>query len=168
MKLHDQVAQSLAQLQQTSWVAPHVAVWTTEGQATIEVAFTTVDRMSCAFRELRVTWPAGAVPHAFDTLKAWADEICRKATYLLEPLAVLEADATAQALLVRSNPPGREPTQVAYYEVPIQSPGTLCLRRYVCEAGDGDRVQVDIQATHEVLQKLVRDLVAVPPQAAAV
>ena len=64
---------------------------------------------------------------------------------------------TGQAL-VRSTRPDVQVDQTRYYEIVLQMPGQLTLRRYQVVPGQ-PREQIDLQVTHEVLQKLVPDLV---------
>jgi hypothetical protein len=104
----------------------------------------------------------------FDRLETWAESLCKKVTYLLEHIGPLEADREAQSVLVRSAPPTKEPDRSSYYEMLVQAPGQLALRRYVRSAGSAGRVACDIQVTHEVLIKLVGDIVAAIPATATV
>ena len=166
MLLNEQITQSLAGLKGLASDVPKTVGWSAGGGPTVEVDFTAVDSLGCAFRELRLSAEElKDVP--FDRLRAWADEFCRKVTYLLEHIGPLEVDAEAQTVLIRSTPPTRQPGQSAFYEMLVQAPGRLSLRRYTRAAHHPDRQSCDMQSTHEVLVKLVGDIVSAIPAAAA-
>jgi hypothetical protein len=162
MHLHDQITASLEGLKGFSSGIPKTVGWAASGGGpTVEVDFTAVDLLGCALRELRIA--AHELKDApVERLKAWADELCRKVTYLLEHIGPLEVDAEAQTVLIRSTPPSQKPAQTAFYEILVKAPGTLSLRRYIRAAGEPDRQPCDIRVTHEVLVKLVGDLVDFP------
>jgi len=166
MLLHQQITQSLEGLKGLAADVPKTVAWSAEGGPTVEVDFTAVDSLSCAFRELRLSSDAlKNVP--FETLKDWADELSKKVTYLLEQLGPLERDAEAETVLIRSVPPARQLDQTAFYEILVKAPGTLNLRRYTCAAHDADRQPCDIQITQQALVRLVGDIVAAIPTVAA-
>lgn len=165
MLLHEQITQSLAGLK--GLADPRTVGWSADGGTTIEADFTAVDSLSCAVRELRIS--ADVLRTAsMDELKAWADALCRRVTYLLEQIGPLEQDAEAQTVLVRSTPPTKEPDRISYYEMLVHAPGQVNLRRYTRAADGTDRQATDMLVTHEVLQRLVRDIVdAIPAVATA-
>jgi hypothetical protein len=164
MQLHEQIKQSLAGMKGANFDAPKTVGWAVGTGPVVEADFAVVDSLGCAFRELRVTADEFAAG-PFDRLKTWADNLCHKVTYLLEHIGPLEADAEAQTVLVRSTPPNRQPDQTTFYEMLVKAPGVLTLRRYARPAGGGERIACDIQVTHEVLVKLVQDIVAAIPSA---
>ena len=180
MRLHEQIAHSLSELKGLCSDVPTTVDWSTDGGPAIAADFTVVDSLSCGFRELRVS--ADELKSApFDALRTWADTLCKKVTYLLEHIGPLERDAAAQTVLIRSTPPSKlpgtnqpatnqpatnQPGQTTFYEMLVQAPGTLSLRRYTRAAHNSDRNSCDIQITHEVLVKLVQDIVAAIPSAA--
>src|SRR5262245_58942861 len=164
MSLNEQITQSLAGLKGLASDVPKTVGWSAGGGPAVEVDFTTVDSLACSFRELRLT--ADELKNApFDALKSWADVLCQKVTYLLEQIGPLEQDAEAQTVLIRSSPPASRPDETAYYEMLITVPGTLSLRRYTRGAHHPDRQPCDMTTTHEVLVKVVSDLVAAIPAA---
>jgi hypothetical protein len=166
MLLHEQMTQSLAGLKGLDSEVPTTVDWSIDNGPAVGVDFTIVDSLSCAFRELRVS--ADELKSApFDALQAWANALCKKVTYLLEHIGPLESDTAAQTVLIRSTPPTKQPEQTTFYEMLIQAPGTLGLRRYTRGAHSVDRSSCDIQITHEVLAKLVQDIVAAIPSAVA-
>jgi hypothetical protein len=164
MQLHEQINQSLAGMRGSTFDTPHTVGWTAGTGPVVEADFTVVDSLGCAFRELRVTADEFATG-PFDRLKTWAENLCQKVTYLLEHIGPLEADAEAQTVLVRSTPPTRQPDQTTFYEMLVKAPGVLSLRRYARPADGSERTVCDIQITHEVLVKLVQDIVAAIPTA---
>lgn len=162
MLLHDQITQSLEGLHGLSSEIPRTIGWTAGGGPTVEVDFTVVDSLGCAFRELRMM-ADGLKNVPFDALKTWADDLCKSVTYLLEHIGPLERDAPAETILIRSTPPTRQSEQTAFYEIVVKAPGTLSLRRYLRSAQQHERRLCDIRITHEVLVRLVGDIVAAIP-----
>jgi hypothetical protein len=166
MLLHQQIVQSLAELKGLAADVPRTAHWAADRDTLVEIDFTAVDSLGCAFRELRMTSSElKNVP--FETLRAWADEICKRVTYLLEQIVPLERDAGGESVLIRSAEPTREPDQRAYYEILVTAPGTLSLRRYACTTSSDARQPCDVQVTQQTLVKLVGDIVAAIPVPAA-
>jgi hypothetical protein len=171
MLLHEQITHSLAGLRGLDSDVPTTMEWLVEGGPAIAVDFSVVDSLGCGFRELRLS--ADELKNApFAALQSWADSLCKKVTYLLEHIGPLESDAAAQTVLIRSTPPAKQTVsnltgQVTFYEMLIQAPGILSLRRYMRAANAADRTACDIQLTHEVLVKLVQDIVAAIPSAPA-
>lgn len=162
MLLKDQISQSLASLKGLAAAVPKTVGWTAESGPRVEADFLVVDTLSCSFRELRLTADElDAAP--FEAFKTWAENLCKRVTYLLEHIGPLELDAEAQTVMIRSTPPTREPNATAFYEMLLQAPGNLSLRRYIRTPGSDERQQADMQATHEVLQKLVQDIVEAIP-----
>lgn len=131
----------------------------------VAIEFQAVDSMSCSLRELRLAVPALANAD-FGTLKAWGEELCRRINYLLEHIGPLELDPAAGYVLIRSTPPDRQSGATKFYEIMLQahSGGHFSLRRYRTDKGTPGRQPVDIQCTHEVLHKLVNDLVETVPK----
>jgi hypothetical protein len=127
----------------------------------IEFDLTAVDSMSCSLRELRARVPA-LENASFDGLKTWADALCGKITSLLEHIGAIETDAETATVLVRSTPPARQAGATTFYELVLRAPGSLSLRRYRTTS-DNPRQPLDLQVTHEVLEKLVADLAATVP-----
>ena len=158
MSLQAQIVQTLALSKGNAFDPPHKVGWSTELGTTVEVDLTIVDSLGCAFHELRVSTPAFQ-NEPFDRLRGWAEKLSRQVTYLLERLAPLESDQEAQEVLIRSVPPCRKPDETTYYEMVVKAPGILCLQRYARIAGSTERSRRDLQMTHEVLIRLVDDLV---------
>ncbi|MCH7689316.1 MAG: hypothetical protein IH899_22020 [Planctomycetes bacterium] len=164
MNLSQQLNNELVRLIGFSSTNPKTVRLNGPDSVEIAVDLTAVDSMSCSSREIRLCVPAlsGA---DFDTLKKWAEELCRRVTYLLENIGPLELDPDAGKVMIRSTPPHRQAGTMKFYEILLQSHsgGNFSLRRYQSEVGKPGRDQVDIQTTHEVLQKLIEDLVETIP-----
>jgi hypothetical protein len=166
MSLQEQIAQSLPGLKGLACPVPKTVGWAVDGGPRLEIDFTAVESLSCAFRELRMT--ADELNSApLPALKAWADRLCQRVTYLLEQIGPIEADDQDNTVLVRSTPPATESARISFYEMLANGQGTVNLRRFTRDTRDGARRQVDIQITNEVLQRLVRDIVEALPAAPA-
>lgn len=134
--------------------------------ASIDVALdaTAVDSLSCSVQELRLRVPSLSNA-GVDVLRQWASDFCKRITYLLEHIGPLEVDPAAGKVLVRSTPPDKQDSTTSFYEILLQSHanGNFTLRRYRTEKNPPSRTRVDIFVTHEVLAKLVNDLVDTVP-----
>ena len=126
----------------------------------IEIDFTQVDSLGCAFQQIKVTVPAMSQA-AFDVLKRWADALSQRITYLLEQVSPLEYDPAAGQVLIRSTRPDQLPDGTQYYEMILSShgTGTFSLKRYRSVKGTPGRTPIELQVTHEVLYKLCDDLI---------
>jgi hypothetical protein len=132
----------------------------------LAIDFSIVDQLSCAFEELRLDIPT-LVSCDIERLKEWAQSLSPRVTYLLENLGPIEIDTQAGQVLIRSTPPDQQPDGTTYYEILLESQttGHFTLCRYEAIKGTPGRTPVDIQTTHEMLRKLVGDLVETIPAA---
>lgn len=165
MSISTQLNSALTRLIGYSSPTPHCATLTATNHVTVEIDFTAVDSMSCSANEIRVSVPH-LVDAEFEVLKKWAQALCGKVTYLLENIGPLEFSPDSGEVLIRSTPPDQQSAATQFYEVILQShsQGNFSLKRYRSEKGKPGRDHVDIQVTHEVLRKLVNDLVdTIPP-----
>ncbi len=130
----------------------------------VQLDFVEVDRLSCALQEIRLNIPsmAQATP---DLLREWADALCRRITYLLENMGPMEFEPDAGKILIRSTIPTQNSAARLFYEVLLHANtgGSFSLKRYESVKGQPGRVAVDMKLTHEVLSRLVRDLVETIP-----
>lgn len=165
MSLDRQLDDELNQLIGFHGPSAHTARLSDPGGLAVELDFTAVDSMSCSFAELRISVPS-LTNAAFDAVKKWAEALCRRVTYLLENIGPLELDPDAGEVMIRSNPPDRQPDGTQYYEILLKTHanGQFSLRRYRAEKGRPGRTPVDVQLTHQVLRKLLTDLVDTIPQ----
>lgn len=140
--------------------AAHAVALPTPQPVTLHLDVSAVDRLSCALSELRIVAPHLSAA-GFAALTAWAQKLCARITYLLEQIGPIELDPNAGNVLIRSDPPDRQSAGAHYYEILLQNEGAghFTLRRYSTQKGSPGRTPVDLYLTHEVLDKLVNDLV---------
>jgi hypothetical protein len=167
--IHDLTAE-LTNLIGLSVSTPHTTTLSTadprnaSGRMEVQVDFVEVDRLSCAVRELRLNIPSmgNATP---DELRNWADALCQRITYLLENMGPMEFEPDAGKVLIRSTIPTQNAASKLFYEVLLHANagGSFSLTRYESVKGQPGRTAVDMKLTHEVLTRLVRDLVETIP-----
>ncbi|HEU5116930.1 MAG TPA: hypothetical protein VFT74_09675 [Isosphaeraceae bacterium] len=97
-------------------------------------------------------------PRSLDDLNAWADRLACRVTYLLEPLALLESDATGTVVELRSRKPAVRSGVRSYDEVRLDATGQLRLTRHAFEETTRTRRQTPFTLSREVLERLVEDL----------
>ena len=84
-----------------------------------------------------------------------------RVTGLLEPLKLIEVDATRSEAVLRSETPATRGTSVEYYEVLLRGQQAATLKRYKApQSGGGKRRTVPFALTHEAIAKLAGDLTA--------
>ena len=129
-----------------------------DGGDTISCRLQAVDQLACSFDELALETDrlAGAT---LDTLGRISEELSRRLTYLLEPVAPIERDAERCIVQMRSKPPARDDDGTRYYELIVER-GRLSLVRYQRTSGAA-RQKVAAQVTLEVLGRLAADFAAV-------
>ena len=130
----------------------------------LAIDFKAIENLSCSLSEFRLNVPTLSSAGT-DELQQWANDLCQQVTYLLENIGTLEIDPTSQQVLIRSTPADKQAAGTRYYEIILanQTGGRFTLRRYESIAGTAGRQPVDMTITHEVLYKLVDDLVATIP-----
>lgn len=115
------------------------------------------DQVGCAVTGFRIE-DLRATARDAEALKAWADRVAGRTTYLMEQVAVIEVDGAGGSALLRSAPPDRRGEARAYYEVVLRRSGVLTLTRYRYHNGDKTRTEVPCRLTREVFERLVDDL----------
>jgi hypothetical protein len=95
-----------------------------------------------------------------EALRAWADRLSGRLTYLMEPLAALELDRDAGELVLRSQAPTVRDDRRSFYEVRLRRDGTLRLERVAFDESARRRQPAPCRVTVEVLERLADDLVA--------
>lgn len=90
------------------------------------------------------------------TLQAASQALCKRVTYLLEPISPIETDADSCIVQMRSNPPHQQETGRFYYELILKRGGLVAMYRYEKQPG-AIRSRVAANLTHEVLGRLVED-----------
>lgn len=163
MPVRNRLAIDLSPLFAAPMPATHSVALATARPVTLTLELTAVDRLSCALSELRLDAPHLSAA-GFPALQAWAQQLCARITYLLEQIGPIEFDPATGTVLVRSDPPDAQSAGNLYYEILLQSQGSgqFTIRRYQSSKGTG-RTPVDLYLTHEVLDKLVNDLVDTMP-----
>jgi hypothetical protein len=112
------------------------------------------DELGCLLWELTLR-PTSSVAGA---LQAWANRIASRVTSLLEPLKVIEVDASRNEALLRSSEPAKRGTALLYFEVLLKGTNEARLCRYQSSNADfKPRTQVNAPLTHEALVKFISD-----------
>jgi hypothetical protein len=140
---------------------PHSFGHNLDGGWTVAVTADAADTVGCRLTELAVARPAPAKPATAADLKRWANRTAARATGLLEPLKLIEVDATRSEAVLRSETPSRRGKSVEYYEVLLHGRQSATLKRYKApQSGPGKRRPVPFALTHEAIAKLAGDLTA--------
>jgi hypothetical protein len=116
------------------------------------------DALSCALDELALQ---RETPQEGGDVRAWAERVSRKVTGLLEPLKLLEVDASRRIALLRSAEPTPKDPGLHYHEIELHGTNRATVRRYrgFQEAGR-KREQVPFTVSYEALAKLIGDMTA--------
>ena len=93
-------------------------------------------------------------------LQRLSEALASRLTYLLEPIAPIEADEEQCVVQMRSTPPHKDDDGRTYYELLVRRGGALSLIRYRKEPGT-PRERTPANVTTEVLQRLTEDFCAV-------
>lgn len=149
----EKVLQSLSEWA-PSGVGRHALAVQTSG-GTVHVIADRTDALACALWELALD---RAVPRS--GVRAWAESVAARATGLLEPLKLLEADETRGEAVLRSTAPAAKGDRVAYYEVRLHADGRAAVARYSASRTQSGREQIAFALTHETVAKLAADLLA--------
>jgi hypothetical protein len=158
MLLNEQIERTFAQMKGLLSLSPKTVGFTDPSDVEIQVDFTAIDGLAVSVRELRFRSPR-LTGRARAQAEPWAVELCRKLTYLLEPIGPVEFDDQAGALLLRSTIPHRHEGGVCYYELLLDASGLLTFKRFQCPRPSGQRQPIDLCLTREVFTRLVLDVV---------
>jgi hypothetical protein len=157
MSLNDQINQELARIRAAGGGGTLTA---DAPNGRIECDLTNVDAIGCAVD--RFSFHTGRLTGAsLERLKKIGEDLSRRVTYLLEPIAIIELDAEGITVQLRSSPPSQENGVTTYYELTI-NPSGLNLRRYQSQSGQ-PRQAVPAHFTHEALRRLAKDVTAAVP-----
>lgn len=129
-----------------------------EGALQFSAELCGLDSLGCAFTHCSLENP-GLAGADIGQLKALADKLSARLTYLLEPLRTLEIDQDSCTVQMRSHPPHLHDGKITYYELLVQKGVVITLSRFVKESGSS-RTIVPAQVTREVFLRLVRDFAA--------
>jgi len=116
------------------------------------------DSLSCALKELTLERNTPIQ----EELKPWAQRIAQRATGLIEPLSLSEADLLLGKAILRSQTPTVRGSTANYYELVLERTGRPCanLHRYSANRQNGEkRKAVPFVLTHDAIVKLVTDIV---------
>jgi hypothetical protein len=157
MSFHDQIDQELQRIRAAGSGGSLTA---TAPNGRLECDMAGVDAIGCsaerfAFRTGRL---AGS---SLEDLKKIGEDLSRRVTYLLEPIAIIEIDAEGITVQLRSNPPSQDGGVTSYYELNINQDG-MTLHRYEARPGQ-PRQATPANFTHETFKRLARDVAAVVP-----
>ena len=149
MTLDDKLRQAIAA------AAPPGPVSCDDGAGrTATVDLQKADEMGCKIRSVQVHRPDVAA----GGLENWAKKTAEKVTGLLEPLRLLELDATRDEAVLRSQKPTPKNGEIHYYEMHMNGSGNATLNRYKASPNAPGRDPIDFVLTHEALGKLVDDV----------
>ncbi|MEM8864801.1 MAG: hypothetical protein AAGF31_04575 [Planctomycetota bacterium] len=94
-----------------------------------------------------------------ERVRAVAEEVTRRVTYLLEPIQPIEADAEACIVQMRSVEPDERGDTRTYYEALAKKGGTISLQRFEAQRG-AMRTSVAMTLTKEIIERLAEDFLA--------
>jgi hypothetical protein len=130
-----------------------------DGAHRLSLSLTASGPVGLAFDALEFTADTPADRSA-EALRAWAERLSSRVTYLMEPLVVLEFDTLSGEAELRSQSPTARGEVRSYYEVRLSKQGALRLSRVVFDEATRRRRSAPCQMTLEVLERLADDLVA--------
>jgi len=136
------------------------SLWVEADDLEVSAEVLAADELSCSLEKLQVARHGDAAWGEAE-LKARAERVAKRVTYLLEHVGPIELDRERGIALLRSVPPEKRDAQTLYYELLLSAAGRLALVRYRVTSGEPGRVQVPCNLTRETLEKLVRDLAEV-------
>jgi hypothetical protein len=126
---------------------------------TVRVMVDRVDTLGCLLTQVEAERSA---PLADDDqlLEAHARRAASRVTGLLEPLRLIEVDRVRHVALLRSDAPPQKDNSVLYYEITFRGRNRVSVERFkAAKQSPSKRDAVPFVLTHEVLAKLVDDLV---------
>lgn len=91
-------------------------------------------------------------------LNAWGERLSGRLTYLMEPVQILETDAGAGEVLLRSRAPSRRGDARHYYEIWLRRDGTCRVERVSFDEVERLRAPARCHFTREVVERLADDL----------
>lgn len=145
-------------LQQIDATAAGDVAVVADGGDRLSLGVSHADALAVAFTELRLqTDRLKGAP--VERVRAVAEKLTQRVTYLLEPLTPVEIDRELAVVQMRSATPQQDNESSAYYELLVRTGGSLSLRRYRKPRGVM-REPIDATVTREVLKRLAGDFVA--------
>lgn len=133
----------------------HQRVTATDGPRTLRCEVDQCDQLAVAVYEL-VLESNELANVEIAKLQAASDALCKRVTYLLEPISPIETDADSCVVQMRSTPPQQQENGRFYYELMLRRGGAVTMYRYEKQPA-AIRQRVAANLTHEVLGRLVED-----------
>jgi hypothetical protein len=126
--------------------------------ARVTATLRSVDRLACEVDGIDVSTDTlqTASPQQ---LRALADQLTNQLSYLEEQLTVLEVDAVAHEVQVRSEQPRQARQSAAYFEVSVHRTG-IAVRRFQKAAGKA-RARVPAVLTRDTFCRVCMDLLSI-------
>lgn len=115
------------------------------------------DAVACVAWEVALR-RAGGVPAR--ELRGRAATVAGRLTLLLEPIVVVEVDASKDEALLRSREARRSDQALIYFEARVRGSSEVVLARYRGFPGGKPREQIGFPLTHEALARLAEELTA--------
>lgn len=143
----------------STFPAPGEVAIALDDGASLSLNLTETSPVGVAFDRLTFT-SADRSERSPDTLRAWADLLTARVTYLMEPLVTLEHDRGAGAVDVRSKAPTVRNQRRTYYDLRLRKDGTLTMTRVAFDEAGRRHTPVPCQMTLEALEHLADDLAA--------
>jgi|RhiMethySRZTD1v2_1073278.scaffolds.fasta_scaffold295410_2 hypothetical protein len=126
---------------------------------TVRLTADRVDTLSCALTEVEAE-RATPLPDDDKLLEAHARRAAGRVTGLLEPVRLIEIDRVRHIALVRSDSPPEKDGSVHFYEITFCGRNRVKVERFkAAKQSPAKRESIRFVLTHEVLAKLVDDLV---------
>ena len=134
-----------------------------EGPLQARVELADADRLGCVATSIQVERTALFETGSSDqtVLRARAEQLTKRLTYLLEDLDIIEISSGNGICQIRSSPPEIIKEGTSYYELILEEKGRATLVRYEKCAGVACRIPKSMSLTLEVLRRLVDDLATV-------
>jgi hypothetical protein len=129
-----------------------------EGGCHLSLNLTAAGPVGLAFDVLTFSAAGGDRPP--EAVRAWADQLAARVTYLMEPLVPVEHDALSGELEMRSRAPTDRDGRRAYYSLRLNRDGTARLSRIVADDATRRRQPAPCHLTREALERLADDLAA--------
>jgi hypothetical protein len=160
MSLSKKIAAALDENTKVHALPCEVAV--EEGPHRLALRLTALDSVGVAFESLEFA-TAARPEWSSDALREWGNRLAGRVTYLMEPLKVLEVDATGGEVDIRSQSPTARNDHRGYYQVRLFKQGRLLMERRAFDEASRQPRTVACQLTREVLERLADDVVASLP-----
>lgn len=159
MNLAETLQQKLGEWHPAGGNSPSTVIELPDYGWSVRFAATKVDTLGCALTEIEAV-RASTVDNDAAALEARARKVAGRVTGLLEPLRLVEVDRGRNIAILRSDSPRARGTDVLFYEVCYTGLNRISVRRFTAtKLSPAHREPVDFVLTHEVLGKLVEDLV---------